>query len=135
MKRRNDFNRDSKRYYDWLDRALDDLRAAEILLDNGDALDAAAFHCQQCIEKALKGFILFRTNTHVDGHNLTWLCRQAMKYDHHFIEWLDESAVLNKFYIETRYPSDIPLELVPEQIQKVYEMAKSMYKFICSVIG
>ena len=131
MSRRHDGSGDSKRYYDWLDRAYDDLKAAELLLRQEETLYAAAFHCQQCIEKALKGYLLFKTHNHADGHNLTWLCRQAEKADGRFNEWLYESAVLNRFYIETRYPSDIPLELGRETVSKAYEMAGAMYGFIC----
>lgn len=131
MNRRREGNHDSRRYYDWLDRACSDLIAAELLLSDEDTLDEAAFHCQQCIEKALKGYILFRTHSHVDGHNLTWLCRQAIKQDPRFSEWLFESAILNRFYIETRYPSDIPLELNHDGVGKAYRMAESMYRFIC----
>lgn len=130
MGRRHEGGSDSKRYYDWLDCAADDLRAADLLLGEDDTLNAAAFHCQQCIEKALKSYILYKTRGHVDGHNLTWLCRQAVKLDGRFDEWLDESAVLNRFYIETRYPADIPLELNKKAVRRVYGMAEDMFNFI-----
>lgn len=126
---------DSKRYYDWIDRAEEDLEAARLLLEADDVLNSATFHCQQCIEKALKGYILFKTRRPVDGHNLTWLCRQAIKLDPHFTEWLDESAALNRYYIETRYPSDIPLTLTKGNVITIYQMADKMYRFICEEIG
>ena len=103
--------RDSMYYYKWLDKALCDLQAARILLTWGGDPSNVAFHCQQAIEKALKGYLLFRTGRHYDGHNLTYLCRQAVMADERFTEWLDESAALNNLYIETRYPTDLPLEL------------------------
>ena len=128
-------NSDSRRYCDWMGHAGEDLKAASVLLGPDDLLNAAAFHCQQCIEKALKGYLLFTTHNPVDGHNLTWLCRQAVKRDTHFQEWLDESAALNHFYIETRDPSDIPLELTKASVITLYQMAKNMYVFICGEIG
>lgn len=121
---------DSRRYFDWLRRAFEDLEAARLLGASDGTLDAAAFHCQQCIEKALKSYLLFVTGEHVDGHNLTWLCRQAMKHDRRFEEWLDESALLNRYYIETRYPSDIPLGLTAKDVARIYAMAGKMYGFI-----
>ncbi|MDR3552097.1 MAG: HEPN domain-containing protein [Clostridia bacterium] len=126
---------DSKRYLDWLDCAGDDLKAATLLLSDSETLNSAAFHCQQCIEKALKGYILFKTRNHVDGHNLTWLCRQAIQLDPHFREWLDESTELNRFYIETRYPSDIPLELSDAYVRRIRLMAENMYKFILQEVS
>lgn len=134
MVRYNQVSHDSKKYYDWLDKAKVDLKAAELLLNTDETLDMAAFHCQQCIEKALKGYLLYVTHINVDGHNLTYLCRQAIKSDQHFSKWLSDSTMLNRFYIETRYPADIPLELEKGNVQNVYGIAESLYNFICSEI-
>jgi HEPN domain-containing protein len=122
---------DSKRYYDWLDRAGEDLISAGILMKNDNCYNAAAFHCQQTIEKALKSYILLKSGTLVDGHNLTWLCKRAMKYDDSFASWLENSAFLNRCYIETRYPADIPLNLEYRAIKAYYKTARDMYRFIC----
>ena len=122
---------DSKRYYDWLDRAGEDIQCAHLLTQSDACYNGAAFHCQQTIEKALKAYILLKSDILVDGHNLTWLCKRAMKYDRKFGSWLTESASLNKCYIETRYPADIPLELEYEEVRRYYLMAKDMYLFIC----
>ena len=48
-------------YYKWLDKALTDLQAARILLTWDGDPSTIAFHCQQAIEKALKGYLLFKT--------------------------------------------------------------------------
>ena len=98
---------DSRRYYDWLEHSSQDLIAAKILSEDDRCYRLSAFHCQQAIEKALKAYILLKSDVLVDGHNLTWLCRQAKKYDKGFHQWFDESADLNQCYIETRYPADI----------------------------
>ena len=76
---RTNNSRDSRHYYDWLDYSHDDLEAARVLKENLQCANAAAFHCQQCIEKALKAYILYETGETVDGHNLTWLCKKAAK--------------------------------------------------------
>lgn len=122
--------RDSKRYYTWLDRAQSDLHSARILMVHDGDWKNAAFHCQQAIEKALKGYLLFRTGRHFDGHNLTYLCRQAGRLDQGFMEYLDESAALNRFYIETRYPTDVPICFDPQRLRGVYRMAEDMFTSI-----
>ena len=122
--------RDSMYYYKWLDKALCDLQAARILLTWGGDPSNVAFHCQQAIEKALKGYLLFRTGLHYDGHNLTYLCRQAVLADERFTEWLDESAALNNLYIETRYPTDLPLELDESTVRSYFRMAEDMFAAI-----
>lgn len=121
---------DSKRYFDWLFHANLDYLAAKSLIEDERCYFATAFHCQQCIEKALKAFLLFRTNRLVDGHNLTWLCKQAMAIDDHFREYLRDSASLNKYYIETRYPADFPLDINCETIQNLFEITTKMLNFI-----
>jgi HEPN domain-containing protein len=131
-KRRHVNYSDSTRYRDWLDRACEDISCAKILREDEKCHNSAAFHCQQCIEKALKAYILLKEDRLVDGHNLTWLCRQAMRLDSRFDEWLDESASLNKCYIETRYPADLPLALDRAEVERYYGMAQGMYKFIRS---
>ena len=78
MARRRKGNTDSQYYYKWLEKALSDLQSARILLTWGGDEMAVAFHCQQAIEKALKGYLLFKLGRHFDGHNLTFLCRQLL---------------------------------------------------------
>ena len=69
-----------------------------------------------------------------DGHNLTWLCRQAKKYDKGFHQWFDESADLNQCYIETRYPADIEREYTYKMVRNFYRMAREMYQYIFAEI-
>ena len=131
-RRRNDG--DSHRYYDWLDKAQSDLRAAQILKIGGGDNDMIAFHCQQTIEKALKGYLLYRSGRHYDGHNLIFLCRQAAKFDPIFLEYVDESTILNDYYIETRYPTDIPTDVTDEQMTSLYVIAERMFSTITKEI-
>ncbi|WP_370813842.1 HEPN domain-containing protein [Butyricicoccus pullicaecorum] len=130
MSRARKGGRDSLYYYKWLDKALLDLQAARILMTwNGDTCNIA-FHCQQAIEKALKGYLLFKTGRHFDGHNLTYLCRQAVQQDEMFTEWLDESAALNNLYIETRYPTDLPVAIDEHACRQYFSMAENMFAAI-----
>lgn len=124
---------DSKRYYDWIYHAALDRMAAELLCEEPKLYYTAAFHCQQCIEKALKGYLLFKSRRLLDGHNLTWLCKQAAMMDESFIPWIDESAVLNRYYIETRYPADIPIEIDSETMESLMKMSGDMMDFICDI--
>ncbi|MBP6440073.1 MAG: HEPN domain-containing protein [Caldilineaceae bacterium] len=42
---------------EWLARAADDLKAAEVLIAQPDLTNIVAFHAQQAVEKALKAAI------------------------------------------------------------------------------
>lgn len=134
MSRRRNRVSDSRRHLDWLQKAGEDMRAAELLLAHCDCRNMCAFHCQQTIEKALKAFVLVASDRLVDGHNLTWLCRQALRYDNAFGQWMDESATLNRFYIETRYPTDVPFSISAERIALICKTAREMYDFICQQV-
>lgn len=135
MKRHNnENNRDSRHYYDWLEFAAVDLYCAGILLREKQCLPAAGFHCQQTVEKALKSFILFKTDSPVDGHNITWLCKAAAKQDETLLKWLPQTPIMNRMYIETRYPADISVDYSPEELQSVHGMASEMYDYICKQV-
>ena len=41
---------DSLRYKDWFEKAVHDLRGAEILMEHDGGNDLVAFHCQQAME-------------------------------------------------------------------------------------
>ena len=123
---------DSRKFFDWLEIAAGDLLAARLLLEQGQCVEGAAFHCQQGMEKALKAYLIDRTGVLVDGHNLTWLCRQAMKHNRGFSRWLNDTTRLNRLYIETRYPSDIDLRLSEERVGEICGIARELYDFVCT---
>ena len=125
---------DSRRYFDWLDRAGEDILCANLLMESDPCYNNAAFHCQQAIEKALKAYILFHTGLLPDGHNLTWLCKKASSIHSSFKQYLEMSTALNRCYIETRYPADHPINLGYREILHYYKMACEMYLFICKEV-
>ncbi len=125
---------DSRRYFDWLYYANLDLLAAKNLLGDERCYNSAAFHCQQCIEKGLKGYLLFKKNRLYDGHNLTWLCKQASQTDYHFEKWLEKSTLLNHYYIETRYPADMPFDIDTDTIMELIQSSSEMLSFITEII-
>ena len=125
---------DSRHYYKWLDKAGEDIITAGVLVNNDSCYNAAAFHCQQTIEKALKAYILFKSNVLVDGHNLSWLCQRAARYNAIFRDWMDRCTALNHCYIQTRYPADLPVELDFVLVMQYYHMARDMYLFICEQV-
>ncbi len=125
---------DSRRYFDWLFHANLDYLAVKNLIKDTRCYSLAAFHCQQCIEKALKGYLLFKKHKLYDGHNLTWLCKQAVLCDSHFGQWVSKSSSLNRFYIETRYPADIPFDIDTDTIDDLLQSTTEMLEFITEQI-
>ena len=90
---------DSLRYKDWFEKAAHDLRGAEILMEHDGGNDLVAFHCQQAMEKMLKGWLLKTTGELLDGHSLVFLCRKATAAGAPLKGTLRDCAYVNQFYI------------------------------------
>lgn len=117
---------DSNRYLDWYDKAAKDLQGAKILLQYDGDCSIVAFHCQQAIEKALKGWILQHTGVLQSGHSLVYLCRIAAQTDGHIKDFLKDCAYVNQFYIETRYPADIPMTITADEAAECIRIAEQV---------
>ena len=59
--RRTKHSSDSRRYFDWMEIAARDLLAARLLLEQEQCLEIVGFHCQQCMEKAFKAYLIHAT--------------------------------------------------------------------------
>ena len=89
--------------------------------------DLVAFHCQQAIEKALKGFILYHIHELEEGHSLSFLCKKALNIDLKFKACLENCAFVNQYYIETRYPADNPLIVSDDETERCIQTAENIY--------
>lgn len=117
----------SLKYKEWLDKSARDLKSAKILKYNDCGNDIVAFHCQQCIEKALKGFLLRKLGYVVEGHSLIYLCKEASKEKDTLKKYLKDCVFVNQYYIETRYPADIPLIVTNEEADECIDISEKIY--------
>ena len=69
--------RDSRDPSEWFRKAQQDLQRVPHFLEYGDT-DDAAFHLQQAIEKALKGFLIARGWILQRSHNLSFLLDEVV---------------------------------------------------------
>ena len=117
---------DSTRYLDWYNKANADFESAEILMTHDGHSAVIAFLCQQAIEKAYKGFILKQKEELVAGHSLVYLCKIAMETDSSLKVFMKDSAYVNQFYLETRYPADIPMDIDQSDARECIEIARKI---------
>ena len=90
----------------WLRLAMEDLRAARLLLRaTPPALTAACFHAQQCVEKALKAMLTFHGIEPPKTHDLRRLFQLCVQRDP-TIDPLREADWLTQFAVATRYPGE-----------------------------
>jgi len=125
---------DSLRYIEWLEIAARDLRSARVLKQNDCGNDFVAFHCQQAIEKSLKGFLLKQTGQVAEGHSLIYFCKETSKYDIEFKQQLKNCAFVNQYYIETRYPADIPLKVSDDEANECIVIAENILRLVSKIV-
>lgn len=91
----------------WLRQAEQDLDSAHFLL-TGRRYNLACFLAQQAAEKAVKGLLYALGAEDVWGHSVAELCRDAAGLASDFAPLVSQGAVLDKYYIPTRYPDSLP---------------------------
>jgi len=91
----------------WLNRAEEDLAVARLVLDE-EYPAHACFLSQQCVEKALKAFLLATINSYPRTHKVVDLLGECQRVEPEFNRFLSDALVIDQYYIPTRYPDGIP---------------------------
>jgi HEPN domain-containing protein len=111
----------------WLAFAHKDLVVARQLVDQPDVFDMAAFHCQQAVEKSLKGLLVLFDLDIPKIHDLSRLYTINTRKSR--LEWdIEALDAVNEFYIETRYPlheDHDPLTISRHQLDRMIRLAES----------
>jgi HEPN domain-containing protein len=94
-------------FQQWLDFASEDLTVARLVFTE-EHFAHACFLSQQCMEKALKAFLLAKLNQYPRVHNLTDLLTQCAAIDTVFSQFVADCATVDQYYIPTRYPAGLP---------------------------
>ena len=93
-------------HMEWLLKAQRDLNGAKSLFRDS-YFDLSAYHTQQCVEKALKGYLVFQNHEVLKTHDLTKLLVICINYEADFINLRMEVSNLNGFDTKFRYPDTI----------------------------
>jgi len=114
---------------EWFSIATNDLKAAKILLPENLHI-IASYHIQQCIEKALKGYLVFHNEPVRKIHDLTKLVQTCILLDKTFSQLLESAIDIDPYVTGGRYPNQgIDLPEKPEIEAAIYE-AEQIVKFI-----
>lgn len=121
-------NKESAYPADWFKKAKDDFKRVEARLEEGDTEDAA-FHLQQSIEKALKGFLLFKGWKLQKIHDLEALLDEAIQHNSSLERFRTLIQNTTGYYLVERYPG---FEVGPsqEEVTKAYQESKSFISLI-----
>lgn len=89
----------------WLQRARSDLQLGRTALDTKGVLpEDAAFHAQQCAEKALKAPLLHREVAFPKTHAIEVLLDLLKAQGTKIPKGVDESFELSEYAVQARYP-------------------------------
>ncbi|RMF83903.1 MAG: HEPN domain-containing protein [Nitrospirae bacterium] len=104
----------------WLQTAEEDVATAELLLREGRYAHAC-FHAQQAGEKAVQALWYF-IDADPWGHSIQRLVKEFPRREAlpDADRWLEQGALLDKFYIPTRYPNGLP-DLTPGEAYREAE--------------
>lgn len=91
----------------WLDKAAEDLTVAHLVLTEAH-YSHVCFLSQQCLEKALKAFLLETTKKYPRTHRLVDLLGACAEIDPTFADFLPDCTIIDQYYIPTRYPDAVP---------------------------
>jgi len=118
----------------WLKKSRRDLLSAKRLARGNDPyLDTAIYHCQQCVEKSIKGWLVYHDQSFEKTHDLRLLVTLASEIEPKFTAWFDVAEQVSPYATAYRYPGEI-LEPTEEEFQQVLQSAGNFYEFICSLL-
>lgn len=104
----------------WFEKASLDLRGAEVDLNvEPPLIEDALFHCQQAVEKAMKGFLTAHDCPFKKTHDLDELARLCENIDASLASLLNPARDLTVFAWEFRYPGDSDTPSVDETKEKL----------------
>ena len=106
----------------WIAFAREDLRMAELAMHEA-LYNQVCFHCQQGVEKAVKGLLIHQSQTPPRSHRLADLL--GLLEPSPFTETTSELQLLDRFYIPTRYPDALPGHL-PEGLPDVEDAREAL---------
>lgn len=116
-------NKKQKLAKEWFASAISDYKYAEVGLKENKPFPQITFLCQQAAEKYLKGFLILNHINPSRIHDLPKLLDGCVKIRPELEKLRDSCELLTGFYIESRYPPDIP-DYTLKEIMNAFENAK-----------
>ena len=118
----------------WLKKAEKDLLTAEHELSFSDAVtESICFHCQQAVEKYLKGYLVFLDISFIKTHEIGELITKCENKDKEISIFKEEADSLTDYAISVRYPEE-PLEPTMDEAKGAFEIAKKIKGFLLNKI-
>jgi HEPN domain-containing protein len=121
---------------DWLTKSAHDLHTALIVSTSPDGpLDTAIYHCQQAAEKALKGWLTWRSRPVAKTHDLIRLIANAADDTPEFAQFEEAAEILTPYVSAFRYPG-LTEDAMPsrEEFDVALKHAQAFYDFVVDLL-
>ena len=89
------------------------------------------YHCEQAIEKYLKGFLVSKEQVAPKIHDLTYLCNLCSEQDKDFASILPQCSYLKQFSVQPRYPKE--MDISDANVEKAIKYALNVRDFMVIV--
>ncbi|MEW5866405.1 MAG: HEPN domain-containing protein [Bacillota bacterium] len=120
--------------HEWFAMGDLDLDSAAFLLGMRPMpVEIICYHCQQCAEKYLKGFIAFNAGEVPRTHDLVALNKLCGGYDQGFAELQERCIDLTDYGVQVRYPFHLDIE--ESDAKRAIENARKVREFVVSRIN
>lgn len=97
----------------WFSKAYLDLRTANALLSlSSEHFESIVFHCQQAVEKSVKGYLVFNKVRFSKTHDIEKLLEQVAIIDSILANKFKATTQLTKYAVAYRYPEET--EVLPQ---------------------
>ena len=117
----------------WLRYALDDLKVVRALENLGPSyLRACAYHSQQAVEKALKGYLTHHRIRFPKSHNIAVLLELVAEADPKLAKKLSVAKRLTKYAIEYRYPDAASKPMNRAKARAASAVATKVYELLAT---
>ena len=113
----------------WIKIADHDLGTAKIIyLHLPEYKEMICFHCQQAVEKYLKGFLTYLEIDFKKKHSLEYLLNLISIKDEFSEEWYEIASKIENYAIEIRYPDEtVPTD---EEVKEAIEITEKFRELI-----
>ena len=93
---------------EWLKHADDDIDTALLLKEmRPQHYEIICYHCEQAVEKYLKGFLVSKEQMPPRTHDLNNLCDLCSNHDHDFLQLQPQCSYLTPFAVQPKYPNEL----------------------------
>ncbi|HOJ85462.1 MAG TPA: HEPN domain-containing protein [Elusimicrobiales bacterium] len=117
----------------WIEKADNDFKSAFLNM-KGRLFEISCFHSQQCVEKYLKAFLIYKNVEPPKTHDIAKLIKICISVDKNF-EVLKgrEIEMLTMYAVELRYP-DFPCKVDENEAKDAIYKAKFVKEFVMKKI-